>query len=296
MAEAGFFGLAHASNGFFIFATWSCALSNMYSASRILYSLAANRYMPKFGGLRGKLATTTSRGVPLNSIIACTLFGFLGFLSIGKKPQAQLKALDALSRVGTIFWSITFLGLSITFIRYYHFLEDRVPAAPPRDPRVDREFGEGAAREAANNSIPNGAVDIGNIQLAPLEIEDIQPVPLEIYAYKSHFQPYRSWVGIIATSLFIIFGGWWVFVGKGNRFQWDRFISCYIANLVFVLLWGGVKVWNWVAGGGPPRLRPDTARIDVNTFLTAKLEEHEELNGVGHKLKKFAKKIWWWIY
>jgi amino acid transporter len=89
MAEAGFFGLANLTNGYFIFATWSCALSNMYSASRILYSLALNHYMPELRGLREKLATTTNRGVPLNSVVACTLFGFLGFLSIGNKPEAQ---------------------------------------------------------------------------------------------------------------------------------------------------------------------------------------------------------------
>jgi amino acid permease len=88
MAEAGLFGLANVTNGYFIFAAWSCTLSNMYSASRTLYSLALNQYMPEFGGLREKLATTTHRGVPLNSIIACTLFGFLAALSLGDKPQA----------------------------------------------------------------------------------------------------------------------------------------------------------------------------------------------------------------
>ncbi|OCL00522.1 uncharacterized protein K441DRAFT_103851 [Cenococcum geophilum 1.58] len=215
MAEAGFFRLAHVSNGFFIFATWACATSNMYSASRTLYSLALNQYMPEFRGLRRKLATTTGRGVPLNSILACTLFGFLGFLSIGEKVRAQ-QALDGLSRIGTMFWIITFLGLSITFIRYYHFLEGRAQASP-QDPRVDREFGKVAARQAAaSGPIPNGAMQIGNTQ----------PPPLEIYAYKSHFQPYRSWVGILVTSLFIIFNGWWVFAG---RFQADDFVTCYIA-------------------------------------------------------------------
>ena|SRR5436190_9141842 len=46
-------------------------------------------HLPEFGGLRKKLATLTTRGVPLNSIIACTLFGILGFLGIGEKPLAE---------------------------------------------------------------------------------------------------------------------------------------------------------------------------------------------------------------
>ena len=84
MIEAGFFRLAHVTNGYFIFEVWLCATSNMYSASRILYSLAKNHYMPEFGGLRKKLATLTTRGVPLNSIVACNLFGILGFLVLGR--------------------------------------------------------------------------------------------------------------------------------------------------------------------------------------------------------------------
>lgn len=89
MAEAGFFRLARVTNAYFIFSTWSCATSNMYSASRILYSLALNRYMPAFGLVRDKLASTTSRGVPLKSIATCSLFGLLAFLSIGGKGRAQ---------------------------------------------------------------------------------------------------------------------------------------------------------------------------------------------------------------
>ncbi|KAI9767628.1 MAG: hypothetical protein M1839_004459 [Geoglossum umbratile] len=129
MAEAGYFGLANFANGYFIFSTWSCAASNLYSASRILYSLALNEYMPEFRGVREKLATTTMRGVPRNSIFTCAVFGLLGFLSIGEKTQAQ-KALDALSQVGTVFWIITFFGLSVTFIRYYLSETEPRPADP----------------------------------------------------------------------------------------------------------------------------------------------------------------------
>jgi hypothetical protein len=88
---------------------------------------------------------------------------------------------------------------------------------------VDREYGENAARDAqedaqgaAINLVPNGGIDIG----------DTQPILLKIYAYKSHFQPYRSWACILATSLFVIFNGWWAFAGG---FQADIFFSCYIS-------------------------------------------------------------------
>jgi hypothetical protein len=92
---------------------------------------------------------------------------------------------------------------------------------------VNREFGEIAASEAQGvelGPIPNDDVDIEDPQPAQL-----QPAPLTIYAYKSHFQPYRGWLGIFATSFFIVFNGWWVFVGRGGRFQADGFVSCYIA-------------------------------------------------------------------
>jgi len=102
------------------------------------------------------------------------------------------------------------------------------------------------AMEAAGNSVPHGPINIEHLEGAidvghpnggvdvghpngVMNIEGAQPAPLEIFAYKSHFQPYRSWFGILATSLVIIFYGWWAFVSRGGRFQASDFVSCYIA-------------------------------------------------------------------
>jgi len=176
-----------------------------------------------------------------------------------------------------------------------HSIKRRALAAHPRDPRVDREFGKTAARESDAielsllNSRPNGVIDV----------EDSRPAHVErvrIYVYKSHFQPYRSWFCILATGLFIIFFGWWVFLPTPAGFQPGDFVSCYISSLVCVLFWGGVKIWKWVDGEGPPTLRPDTLRILPETFLTAEVEVGGRNEGFGQKLTKFAKKFWWWIY
>jgi len=55
-------------------------------------------------------------------------------------------------------------------------------------------------------------------------------------------------------------------------------------------------MWGWWAGQGPPALRPDTESLEASTLLSAEVDGGEEPRGLKHKLRKFAKNIWWWIY
>ena len=61
------------------------------------------------------------------------------------------------------------------------------------------------------------------------------------------------------------------------------------------MFWGGVKLWKWAAGGGPPALNPDTAKIEPLGFLTATVTQ-DESKQFGQKLKRYAKAVWFWIY
>ena len=114
------------------------------------------------------------------------------------------------------------MAILITF----HSLEGKA-AAEPQDPKVNRELGKNEAREAASRNVRlNGAPVLKDAPNGVLDIEGTRPPPLEIYAYKSHFQPYRAWFGIFATSVFLVFSGWFVFAGG---FDAGDFVSCYIA-------------------------------------------------------------------
>ena len=119
--------------------------------------------------------------------------------------------------------------------------------------KVDRNFGKHAARAAAakeaaeenginhfpvaNSQQSSPAVSVRNSRPGTaMDVEDARRAPLKIYAYKSHFQPYRSWLGILATVLFAIFSGWWAFAG---RFQVAGFVTSYIAVSSIILLKSG---------------------------------------------------------
>ena len=88
-----------------------------------------------------------------------------------------------------------------------HSLEEKA-AADPQDPKVNRELGKNEAREAARRNVRlNDAPVPKDAPNGVLDIEGTRPPPLEIYAYKSHCQPYRAWLGVFATSAIIIFSG-----------------------------------------------------------------------------------------
>ena len=62
------------------------------------------------------------------------------------------------------------------------------------------------------------------------------------------------------------------------------------------MLWGGVKIWKWIDGEGPPALKPDMMRIEVSQFSTASVKPESDRRGIKNKIVKVVKKIWFWIY
>src|SRR5438034_5118385 len=102
--------------------------------------------------------------------------------------------------------------------------EPSSPPAPANNPRPNgvMDIEDDQTLASANGSRPEGVAPrltatLRRLHVLPKEgFEGARPVRVEIYAYKSHCQPYRAWLGFFATSAFIIFNGWWVFVARGG--------------------------------------------------------------------------------
>lgn len=77
-------GWPHFFNGFFIFSATTSGINSLYNASRLLHALASiPEAWPLWAhGWRRRLERTTSRGVPLATVIVSWLFGLLAFLTI----------------------------------------------------------------------------------------------------------------------------------------------------------------------------------------------------------------------
>ncbi|KAF8533397.1 amino acid permease-domain-containing protein [Trichophaea hybrida] len=280
IVESGYIRLAHFTNFFFVFATWSCATSTLFISSRVLYSLAENNKLP-FRQLNYRLSTTTVDGVPKNAVYAAALSGLLGFLGAGKKPQM---ALDALTAIGTNCWLIVFAGLSLTFHYYYMHLRRRNDVLQGTNPAFNRDSGRA-------NSVPLQVISpnpaLQNINPNQQYPNGQQPAQLPhqnnmVYAYRTNFQPERAWVGIFICLLMLIFGGWWVWL-KPRRLP-DEIISLYLAHTFFLFLYAGIRIYRrHYLGPGRSGLVPDNTILLNNDHLFVAAEREGEETG-----------NWWW--
>ncbi|KAF8244072.1 hypothetical protein K440DRAFT_663699 [Wilcoxina mikolae CBS 423.85] len=280
IVESGYIRLAHFTNFFFVFATWSCATSTLFISSRVLYSLAMNNKLP-FNQLNYRLKTTTADGVPRNAVYAAALSGLLGFLGAGKKPQM---ALDALTAIGTNCWLIVFACLSFTFHYYYKHLRRRNDVLQGTNPAFNRDSGRANSVPLQDMSPNPSLQDINPNQQNP---NGQQPAQLpdqnnRVYAYRTNCQPERAWGGIFICLLMLIFGGWWVWL-KPRRLP-DEIISNYLAHVFFLFLYAGIRIYRrHNLGPGRSGLVPDNTLLLNNDHLFVAAEREREETG-----------SWWW--
>ncbi|KAI9843287.1 MAG: hypothetical protein M1837_006502 [Sclerophora amabilis] len=98
-------------NGCILVFVFSAANSDLYIASRTLYGLAVEGKAPRF------LAWTDSRGVPVYSLVACTLFAFLAFLNVSDDSRTVfLYFVNLVTIFGLLTW-ISILVSHIYFVR-----------------------------------------------------------------------------------------------------------------------------------------------------------------------------------
>ncbi|ORY31445.1 amino acid permease/ SLC12A domain-containing protein [Naematelia encephala] len=107
--NAGIPALPSIINACLLTSAWSAASSDLYTSSRALYGLALTHQAPKI------FARTTRRGLPYISLIFCTLFAGLAYMSLQKTAGQVFNDLANLTAAAGL---LTWLGICITYIRF----------------------------------------------------------------------------------------------------------------------------------------------------------------------------------
>ncbi|KAJ6481540.1 amino acid permease/ SLC12A domain-containing protein [Mycena vitilis] len=112
---AGIKVLSHIINAVVLTSAFSAGNEFLYSATRSLFMLAQEGKAPRI------FARVLSNGVPIYSLIVCSLFGCLGYLVCGK--QGANDAFNWLANITTLGSLITWSGISVAHIRWYRAMK-----------------------------------------------------------------------------------------------------------------------------------------------------------------------------
>ncbi|KAH7070247.1 amino acid permease [Paraphoma chrysanthemicola] len=109
-------GLDHVINGCLVVFVFSAANSDLYIASRTLYSIAADGKAPRV------LSRTTTHGVPFVTLGLCSLFCGLAYLSTS---TSSAKVFGYLTNVVTIFGLLTWVSILVSHIFFCRQLKSQ---------------------------------------------------------------------------------------------------------------------------------------------------------------------------
>lgn len=96
-------------NACLLTSAWSAASSDLYTSSRALYGLALTKQAPKI------FARTTRRGLPYVSLVLCTLFAGLAYMSLQTTAGNVFNYLANLTAAAGL---LTWWGIVFTYIRF----------------------------------------------------------------------------------------------------------------------------------------------------------------------------------
>ncbi|GAV50371.1 hypothetical protein ZYGR_0U02270 [Zygosaccharomyces rouxii] len=103
-------------NGILIFFTSGAEISSLFSSSRTLYAMAVQRKAPTI------FQRCNKRGVPYVSVIFSGMFGVVGYLAVDSGAVENFNVLSNMSSAST---SIIWMGLNVSFLRFYYALKTR---------------------------------------------------------------------------------------------------------------------------------------------------------------------------
>lgn len=113
------FGLctfASVFNGILVFFTTGAEISSLFSSSRTLYAMSVQCKAPSI------FQRCSKRGVPYVSVIFSGIFGVIAYLAV---DNAAVENFDVLANISSASTSIIWMGLNISFLRFYYALKTR---------------------------------------------------------------------------------------------------------------------------------------------------------------------------
>lgn len=226
-------------NAAFVIFAISAGSAQLYASSRTLYGLFRmhidERKITKqqyYGANRQKRWFLTpgwcsASGVPTCAILLSFPFAFLAFLVMNTESFRVFNLLLDISSTASI---IVWAGMALAFTRFYGAVKAQLAASKARD-------GE----------------DQGADTQAAVCREDIG------YPFRSPFQPYAAWFGLVGCTIICLTQGYLVFL----RTNWElnTFVSNYISVLLFVIVYVGHKLF--LSRGGPIMI--PLSRLDLDS-------------------------------
>ncbi|KAI0889171.1 amino acid permease-domain-containing protein [Annulohypoxylon maeteangense] len=241
-------GVASAFNGFLVFTALSCANTNLFIASRMLFGLInqieGGPDEPWYLNVLAWLGRTNSYRVPIRAMAVSALsFIWLPFLQLANDatesngntkrvatkdchnggPTSGIKSfIDVLADMASVGVLVVWACECWAFIRYYNCINrHKVELMERRVPRV-RRFDEGD-----NNDYP----------------------------YISNGQPFTAYFGLFACLfLLLVVNG----ASLWNGFYVEPFLSSYLIVLLFILLWIILKFFRGARWSLVDLSNPDT--------------------------------------
>ncbi|KIK41815.1 hypothetical protein CY34DRAFT_59698, partial [Suillus luteus UH-Slu-Lm8-n1] len=101
-------------NACLLTSAWSAASSDLYTASRAVYGLAASGNAYKF------FLKTTRNGLPYVAVLFCASFSLLAFMAVSTNAGSVFNWLANMSSVAGL---MSWFGISVTYLRFYKGLQ-----------------------------------------------------------------------------------------------------------------------------------------------------------------------------
>ncbi|KAJ6516211.1 amino acid permease [Mycena sanguinolenta] len=108
--RSGIKALPSIINACLLTSAWSAGSSDLYTSSRALYGLAAAGNAPRI------FLKTLSNGLPVVSIVFCSLFSTLAYMGV---KSGSGKVFGWFSNMTSIAGLMTWFGICVTYIRFY---------------------------------------------------------------------------------------------------------------------------------------------------------------------------------
>ncbi|CEP61410.1 Ssy1p LALA0_S03e02234g [Lachancea lanzarotensis] len=121
----GLCSFASIFNAFLVIFGVSSAFSSLYASSRTLYAMATQDKAP------ATFKRCSRRGVPYAAVICSGLFGTLAYLALNSR---SLEIFQVLANISGATISIIWLGLNVSFLRFYYALQKRPDIISRADP------------------------------------------------------------------------------------------------------------------------------------------------------------------
>lgn len=107
---AGIKSLPSIINACLLTSAWSASSSDLYTASRAVYGLAASGNAPKF------FLKTTRNGLPYVAVLFCAAFSLLAFMAVSKGAGNVFQWFSNMTAIAGL---MTWFGISVTYLRFY---------------------------------------------------------------------------------------------------------------------------------------------------------------------------------